>query len=108
MPRPHPLLPAALAGLALAGCNQTSAPAPSAAAPGVTPSGFAMPAGSGCAGEIGRYRAVVDNDLATGHVNRSVHGRIAAELDRASAACAAGRDAEAVRMVTATKSRYGY
>ena len=74
----------------------------------MTPSGFAMPAGSGCAGEIGRYRAVVDNDLATGHVNRSVHGRIAAELDRASASCAAGRDAEAVRMVTATKPRYGY
>jgi hypothetical protein len=106
MPR-SPIL-AALAGLALAGCNQTSAPGPSAATPGVTPSGFAMPAGSGCTGEIGRYKAVVDNDLATGHVNRSVHARIAAELDRASASCAAGRDAEAVRMVTATKSRYGY
>ena len=107
MPR-SPIL-AALAGLALAGCTQTSAPEPSAAAaPGVTPSGFAMPAGSGCTGEIGRYKAVIDNDLATGHVNRSVHARIAAELDSASAACAAGRDAEAVRMVNATRSRYGY
>jgi hypothetical protein len=108
MPRPRPLALAALAGLALAGCTQAGAPEPSAAAAGVTPSGFALPAGSGCAGEIARYRAVVDNDLATGHVDRSVHARIAAELDRAAASCTAGRDAEAVRMVAATRSRFGY
>jgi hypothetical protein len=43
-----------------------------------------------------------------GHVNRSVHARVVRELDRASAACAAGRDAEAQVMIRATKSRYGY
>jgi hypothetical protein len=37
-----------------------------------------------------------------------VHTRISGELDRASASCAAGRDAEAVRLVGTTKGRFGY
>jgi hypothetical protein len=92
--------------LPLAACNQTTPPAPGSS--GVTPSGFRMPEGSGCQGEVARFRAVMDNDLAMGHVNQSVHARVARELDRASAACAAGRDAEAQAMIRAAKSRYGY
>jgi hypothetical protein len=100
----------AAACLLAAACTQTAAPppAPAASASGVTPSGFSLPPGSGCSGEVARTRAVMDNDLATGHVNKTVHGRVGAEIDQAAAACAAGRDAEAVRMIAATKARYGY
>ena len=94
-----------LLALPLAACNQTaSAPATT----GITPSGFRMPEGTGCKGEIDRYRAVMSNDLAMGHVNQSVYNRVDRELGQAEAACAAGRDAEAVRMVNTTKSRHGY
>ena len=102
---------AAAALLAAPACTQTAAPpppAPAASVSGVTPSGFALPAGSGCAGEVSRYRAVMDNDLATGHVAKTVHARITAEIDQAASACGAGRDAEAVRMIAATKARFGY
>ncbi len=103
---PRPLWLAAVVALPLAACNQTAATAPGSA--NVTPSGFNMPSGSGCGGEISRYRAVMSNDLATGHVNRPVYNRVDREIAQAEAACAAGRDAEAVRMVNATKARHGY
>ena len=89
--------------LALAACNQTaSAPAP--AGTGVMASSSA----TGCKGEIDRYRAVMSNDLSMGHVNQSVYTRVDREITQAEAACAAGRDAEAIRMVNATKARHGY
>lgn len=101
-----------IGAIGLSACNQTSASAPApvaaAAAPGVTPSSFSLPSGSGCAGEIARFRAVVDNDLATGHTTATVHARIRADLDGAASACTAGREAEAVRAVASTKSRFGY
>lgn len=102
----RPLWLAALVALPLAACNQTAATAPGSA--NVTPSGFNMPSGTGCGGEISRYRAVMSNDLATGHVNQSVYNRVDREIAGAEAACSAGRDAEAVRMVNATKARHGY
>ncbi|HRK24330.1 MAG TPA: hypothetical protein PLQ11_05180, partial [Beijerinckiaceae bacterium] len=71
-----------LVPLALGACNQTSAP-PAASAPAgtsssgtptvssnVTPSGFRLPEGAGCSGSVNRFRALMDNDLATGHVAR--------------------------------------
>jgi predicted small lipoprotein YifL len=97
---------AAAISLSLVACNQTMPTAPSSAS--VTPSGFRMPEGSGCKGEVDRYRAVMDNDLAMGHVNQSVYTRVVREIDQAASACAAGRDAEAVRMINTTKSRFGY
>jgi hypothetical protein len=99
---------AGIAAIAVAGCNQTSAPAPSTAFAAVTPPTTQLPAGAGCTGEIGRYQAVMENDRQSGNVNGGVYARVVAEIDRASAACAAGHDAEAVRMIAATKSRYGY
>lgn len=108
---PFLLAPVLAPLLALGACQSASAPPappPALAAPGVTPSTFRMPEGGGCAGEVARYRAVMDNDLAAGHTTPAVHGRVVAEIDSASAACAAGRDAEAVRMIAATKSRFGY
>lgn len=102
------ILPALIGALGLAACNQTTAPAPAAGSTNVTPTGFALPGGGGCRGEVDRYRAIMTNDLAMGHVSPSVHGRVEKEIERAEAACAAGRDAEAMRMIDATKSRYGY
>ncbi len=96
-----------LLALPLAACNQ-SALAPAPANTGITPSGIRMPEGSGCRGEIDRYRAVMSNDLAMGHVNQSVYNQVDREIGQAEAACAGGRDAEAVRMVNASKSRHGY
>ena len=87
--------------LLLAACNQT------ATTPAST-SVMATPAGTGCRGEIDRYRAVMSNDLAMGHVNQSVYNRVDREVAQAEAACSAGRDAEAIRMVNATKARHGY
>lgn len=108
--------------LALAGCNAASttrARAPAApaetvasvapAAPsGVTPASFRLPEGSGCTAEIARWKAIQDNDLAAGHVSKTVHDRIAVDIAQASAACQAGRDAEARGLVRASRVRNGY
>lgn len=111
---PIRLLPALalVAAVALGGCTQTArtpaAPPPGSAPPGVTPSTFHMPEGTGCAGEVARFKAVLDNDVAVGHLTRSVHGRASADADRAGAACSAGRDGEARSQLAATRARYGY
>ena len=112
--RPMPLVCAAAAALLLAACNsnapapQASAPAPSSAPAGVTPSSFRLPEGSGCAGDVARWKAIQDNDLATGHVSKSVYDRIQNDIAQASAACQAGRDSEASAMVRASRVRNGY
>ncbi len=99
------------AALALGACTQTaSRPAapPPGVVPGVTPSTFSMPGGSGCAGEIGRFRAVLKNDVDTGNVGQTVFTRANADLDRGSASCSSGREGEALSVLASTKSRYGY
>jgi hypothetical protein len=112
--RRHAGLAVALAGAFLvAACvpaRESVAPAAgTASAPtGVTPGSFALPAGSGCAGEIARFQAVIDNDLATGHTTRGVHERVSAEIAGARATCAAGNERGALAAVQATKSRFGY
>jgi hypothetical protein len=107
-----PALLAAFAALSLAGCN-AAGPAPSAAplAPGsivVAPSNFQMPQGGGCAGEIARYRAVQDDDLAMGQIAQSVYDQIHREIAAAAEACSAGRDGEARAMILASRRRHGY
>lgn len=97
--------------LLAAGCTQTvsNPPAPPpGVVPGVTPNTFSMPAGSGCSGEVARFDAVLKNDVQTGNVNQSVYNRAEPDIRRASAACAAGRDGEAVSIIAATKTRFGY
>lgn len=109
LPRALPVVFLLNTALIAAGCQRAAAPVPqTAAAPGVTPSTFAMPEGSGCGGEIGRFRAVITNDKETGNAGKGVADKVLGELDGASSVCAAGRDAEALRMVAQTKSRYGY
>ena len=96
----------------VAGCN--SAPPPQPVAPqgpgsrSVTPGGFKLPEGSGCSGSIARYRAIMDNDLAMGHVNQSVYNQIQNEIGEAERSCSAGQEARALTLVHASKARHGY
>lgn len=100
----------------LAACNQIApAPAPQAAATpsgyatqSFTPQGFTLPGGSGCEGDVARFRAVMDNDYQTGNVKLSVYRQISEEIDRADHLCAAGNGAQASASIRATKSRFGY
>lgn len=75
---------------------------------GVTPKNFHLPTGKGCAGDIARFRAVMDNDLASGHTTEKVHHEIHSELDKISKTCSPERDNEASSAVRALKSRFGY
>jgi hypothetical protein len=103
--------------ISLAACN-TPASAPQGSSPppaaysnlpaGVSPPGFKLPEGAGCTGSIARWKAIQDNDLATGHVGQSVYARIQKDIEQASAACQAGRDGEAQAMVRASRVRNGY
>ncbi len=74
----------------------------------MSPPGFKLPEGAGCTGAIARWKAIQDNDLATGHVGKSVYDRIQKDIAQASAACEAGRDGEAQAMVRASRVRNGY
>jgi hypothetical protein len=73
-----------------------------------TPKTFHMPDGEGCGGDVARWRAVQDNDYASGNIGLKVYHAIHAEIDRADAACQAGRDGEARSMIHASKRRHGY
>jgi hypothetical protein len=104
------LAAAAFAALLLAGGNAVAGPSnePVPASRNVTPQNFVMPEGSGCVGDIARYRAVQDNDLAMGHVAKSVYNQIKSEIATAEQVCAAGKDREAQAMIKASKRRHGY
>lgn len=100
-----------LATLALAACNSAGtppAPSPQNAPTGVTPNTFVLPSGGGCSGEVSRFQAVMDNDLATGHTTQGVHARVSAEIATARATCAAGNEGGAIAQLNGTKSRFGY
>lgn len=101
-----------IAALALASCNSARAPQGPAPEPPGGPSpaaeAFKLPEGAGCTGAISRYRAVLDNDLSMGHVNKSVYDQIHREVDEASSACASGQDARASSLIHASKARHGY
>jgi PBP1b-binding outer membrane lipoprotein LpoB len=103
---------AACAALVLAGCNSTgptaTAPAPKPNTINVAPSNFQMPAGSGCSGDIARYRAVQVDDLAMGQIAQPVYNQIHGEIEAAAQACSAGHDAEARAMILASRKRHGY
>ncbi|WP_232630848.1 hypothetical protein [Methylobacterium sp. Leaf118] len=68
----------------------------------------APPAGAGCGPTIEQMQTIVEGDVRTGDLSEAVGKRFGADLDKASAACAAGRGAEALRLLAAAKSRYGY
>ncbi len=100
-------------GSSLSACQQTTAPqhvvqAPKEPVSGITPSTFRLPSGDGCSGDVARYRAVMDNDLATGHVNTSVHARVTSEINQAHEVCLSGRDPQASAMIRSTQIKFGY
>ena len=106
------LLAAALlagAGALLAGCMETGMPTPvTAASAPVAGTGLRLPPGAPCSGEIGRFQAVVKDDLETGNVEQRVYDQIQGDLGRAAAACSAGRGGESHAIIAATKARHGY
>lgn len=100
-------------GIALGACQTASSPPPAPApqdyaVPGVTPSTFRMPSGSGCSGEVERFQAVMDNDLASGHTTKGVHGRVSSEIATARSSCAAGNEGGSIGQIRATKAKFGY
>ena len=108
---PAPRLPmrlslAALAVAALGACQQRT-PAVMEPSP-VIPAPLALPTGSGCGPEIARTKAIVDSDVATGNLNKPVGDRFNADLAQAAAECSAGKPGEALHLLAAAKSRYGY
>ncbi|TGE00600.1 hypothetical protein [Methylobacterium nonmethylotrophicum] len=100
----------ALAALLALGACQSRSSAPPAALPGPVAAlpAPALPGGTGCGPAIARTQAIVDSDVATGNLNAPVGKRFSADLANASAACAAGRDGEALQLLAAAKARYGY
>jgi hypothetical protein len=92
-----------LIAAALAGCNRTSAAPPAASTAAANVAG-----GTGCSGEIVRFQAVLKSDVETGNVSRKVYDRAEPQLNRASAACSAGRDSEALSILASTKRQFGY
>ena len=99
-----------LGAVGLAACNASDGAGivPTTAVATAPPSSFGLPPGAPCSGEIGRYDAVVKDDLRTGNVEQKVYDQIERELARATAACAAGKGGEAHALVAASKSRHGY
>ncbi|MGH6842314.1 MAG: hypothetical protein ACREDV_09535 [Methylocella sp.] len=101
-----------LAAIALGGCAQTPGPtgpvaavSPRAPAP---PNWPQLPEGASCTKDLNHYQTVLDADVRTGNVNRSVYDEIEIDLGRAAGACAAGRDGEARAIIRSTKIRHGY
>ncbi len=109
-------LPLLAVTLALPACNaQQATPSdvaltapPPPASIRVTPPGFHMPEGGGCSGDIARFRAVQDHDLAMGHVTQGVYTQIKSEIAEADQACAAGDSLRAEGLLHASKARHGY
>ncbi|MGO9388895.1 hypothetical protein [Rhodoblastus sp.] len=101
--------------LLVAGCNANRAPPVVELAPlttpayvRVTPAESHLPQSGGCAGDIAQFRAVQDNDLATGHIEKGVYGQIQGELAEADQACGQGDTLRAKGLLRATKTRHGY
>ncbi len=101
-----------LAAVAISGCNQTSGSSAPVAA--VAPQAPAhpdwpkFPEGAACAKDLNHYQTVLDADVGTGNVNRSVYDQIETDLSRAANECAAGHDGEARAIIRSTKLQHGY
>ena len=65
-------------------------------------------ASAACQSTLAEFEIIIASDAKTGNLNKGVNRRIAAELASVQAACAAGRDADAIRQLGAIKHRFGY
>jgi hypothetical protein len=101
-----------LAAMALGGCNQTSGSSGPVAAvvpqPPAPPNWPKLPEGAACTKDLSHYQTVLDADVGTGNVNRSVYDQIEIDLGRAANECAAGHDGEARAIIRSTKLQHGY
>jgi hypothetical protein len=102
-----------IALLALGACQSTEPPKPVAQAQeprgvSITPAGFRLPEGSGCAADIARFRAIMKNDIETGHTTKTVFDQIEGEMQKADTMCASGNAGGASAHVRATRARFGY
>lgn len=61
-----------------------------------------------CAGAIARFRAITNNDVATGNLNRSVYEQIEAGLPQVILLCRHGDDRQSLAALTQLEHRYGY
>jgi len=61
-----------------------------------------------CGTALSDFQSIIDSDVKTGNLNKSVYTRITAELARARSACLAGYDAEAMTQLAGLKHRFGY
>lgn len=66
------------------------------------------PAGDGCEDVIGRWQEFAAKESQGGHMDASVYEKIQAEIGQATGMCRSGQDAQAVRMIEASKHRHGY
>ena len=101
-----------LAAIAISGCSQTSGSSAPVAALGprapAPPNWPNLPEGAACTKDLNHYQTMLDADVHTGNVNRSVYDQIESDLGRAADACAAGHDGEARAIIRSTKLRHGY
>lgn len=108
------LLGGFIATVVLSGCNQTTptaGPNPMAATDAATPippDWPKLPEGAACTGDLERFQTILKSDVDKGYINRPVYDEVEPELKTAAEACAGGRDAEARKLVQASKKRYGY
>lgn len=101
-----------LAALFLGGCNQasrSSAPVAAVARQAPAPPNWPkLPEGAACTSDLNHYQSVLDADVGTGNVNRSVYDEIGIDLGRAANACAAGDNGKARAIIRSTKIQHGY
>jgi hypothetical protein len=108
------LIAALCAATAVGGCNRTAGsptagPNPGASTASSAPSDWPkLPEGVACTEDLERFQTILKSDVEKGYINRPVYEQVVPELRTAAEACAAGRDAEARKLVQASKKRYGY
>jgi len=104
-----PLASLLFAGLALSGCARPIAPAVAALPPApARPAWPALPENAACTKDLNHYQALIDTDVSAGMLNRSVYNAIEMDMSRAAAACAEGKDSEALAILRTTKVKHGY
>jgi hypothetical protein len=108
VPSPRSAIVLTVLASSLGACQSSAPPPVAAVAAAPAPVIADLAPGAGCGPTIGRTQSIVAGDVKTGDLSEAVGQRFGADLGKAADACAAGRDAEALRLHAAAKARYGY